>query len=474
MRILLTVHQFLPEHASGTEILTLHTAQELLRRGHHVTVFTGYPADPGTLSDDQRFDTYTHDGVPVVRFLHAYEPMAGQTNTVELEYNNPLFGHFLRRWLHDNPTDLAHFFHLSRLTAAAVDACAASGVPTVATPTDFYTICPTSQLRLPDGALCTGPNAFAANCIRHLTQNSNSGPLGRRLRVLPDAAVAAGVVVIQNGLMPERWFSPFVRASAARPEFMRQRLNMIDRLLAPTHLMEHLLIKNGVHRSRISHQPYGISLKDMRRDTHKGTAEPLRVGFIGTLFEHKGAHLLIQAVRSLPPEIPIDLQIYGKLHEFPDYVAHLRSLAADDPRVRFMSTFPNDKIADIFAGLDTLVVPSVWYENTPLVIYSAMAAGCPVLATNLGGMSEAVLPETNGLLFEKGDFKTLARHLQRLALDRPFLRHLSANTTLPKSIPQYVDELESIYADVRAHAHARHHAVGGASSLNVASGRAAI
>ncbi|HVS73593.1 MAG TPA: glycosyltransferase family 4 protein [Phycisphaerae bacterium] len=461
MRIILTVHQFLPEHASGTEILTLHTAKELQRRGHDVTVFTGFPATPGTLRDDQRFDRYTHEGVPVVRFLHAYEPMAGQTNTVELEYNNPLFGHYLRGYLRDHPVDVAHFFHLSRLTAAAVDACTGAGVPTVLTPTDFYPICPTSQLRLPDGSLCCGPSAFAANCIRHLMQTSDQGRLGKSLRVLPDAAVAAGVVAIQNELMPEKWFSPFVRASAARPEFMRQRLNMVDRILAPTHLMESLLIKNGVHRSRIMHQPYGIDLQYMRRDTQKGEAAALRVGFIGTLFEHKGAHLLIKAVRSLPAEFPVDLQIYGKLSEFPEYVAHLKELAENDPRVRFLGTFPNTQIGEIFAGLDALAVPSIWYENTPLVIYSAMAAGCPVIATDLGGMSEAVAHDVNGLLFQKGNVRELAGHLRRLGDNRDILRRLAANTHMPKSIPTYVDELEQVYAGL----HARSRAAGGRAAI---------
>jgi glycosyltransferase involved in cell wall biosynthesis len=51
--------------------------------------------------------------------------------------------------------------------------------------------------------------------------------------------------------------------------------------------------------------------------------------------------------------------------------------------------------------LDVLVVPSIWYENTPLVIYSAQAAGCPVIASNLGGIAEVKHHEDNGLLFKR-------------------------------------------------------------------------
>jgi glycosyltransferase involved in cell wall biosynthesis len=306
------------------------------------------------------------------------------------------------------------------------------------------------QLRLPDGSLCEGPTAFAANCVRHVVEVSQPAELTSRLRVLPNAAVAAGVVAIQNGLLPERWYSPLVRALAGRPEFIRQRLNMVDRILAPTHLMESMLTRNGIHRSRIAYVPYGVELAHIRRDTEKGRGEKLRVGFIGTIVEHKGPALLIEAVRSLPADVPIALDIYGNTSEFPDFGAKLREMAGNDSRIAFKGTFPNDQIGNVFNTLDCLVVPSLWYENTPLVIYSAMASGCPVVATNLGGMSEAVTHNVNGMLFEKGNVAQLATHLRRLAEDRPFVQSLSARTKIPKSIPQYADDLERVYDEIRA------------------------
>jgi glycosyltransferase involved in cell wall biosynthesis len=125
-------------------------------------------------------------------------------------------------------------------------------------------------------------------------------------------------------------------------------------------------------------------------------------------------------------------------------------MAAGDPRISFKGTFPNDQIGNIFNTLDCLVVPSLWYENTPLVIYSSMASGCPVVATNLGGMSEAVTHNVNGLLFEKGNVHQLQQHLKRMALDRPLVASLAAKTKIPKSIPQYADDLERIYAEIHA------------------------
>ena len=423
MRILLTAHQFLPEHASGTEILTLHTAQELRKRGHDVRVFTGFPAKV-SLIDSQRFDSYEYQGLPIHRFLHEHVPMFDQTNIVEMEYNNHLFGNHFRTFLKTNPQDMVHFFHLSRLSAAAIDACSDARTPMAFTATDFWSLCPTSQLRLSDGSLCNGPDPLAQNCVRHLVEVSQPNEVRSRLRVLPDAAYLRGHRRDTKRPPAGTLVFPFVHSISSRPEFIRQRLNKIDRILVPTRLMQSLLTKNGIHSSRQRYVPYGIDLQHMTRDINKGRARALRVGFVGTLFEHKGAHLLIRAIRSISNDIPVELKIYGKLNEFPAYVGELRTLAGDDERIQFAGTFPNEEIGRIFTGLDVLVVPSIWYENTPLVIYSAMAAGCPVIATNLGGMSEAVDHHVNGLLFEIGNVEQLAAHIQTLALDRDTLRRL--------------------------------------------------
>src|SRR4051812_25558175 len=119
MRILLTVHQFVPDYAAGTEVLTLHTAQELQARGHEVTVFTAYPSAQ-EIDDEDRFDEYEVEGIPVARFRHNPVPMGGQTNTQEAEYNNLFVGKYLRRnLLQKVRPEVVHFFHLARISASA-------------------------------------------------------------------------------------------------------------------------------------------------------------------------------------------------------------------------------------------------------------------------------------------------------------------------------------------------------------------
>ena len=99
------------------------------------------------------------------------------------------------------------------------------------------------------------------------------------------------------------------------------------------------------------------------------------------------------------------------------------------------------------AGLDALIVPSLWYENTPLVIYSALAAKRPVIASDFPGMSEVVRHDWNGLTFPAGDIQSLHAQLTRLLNDPTLIESLSANCSMPKSTGEYVDELLSLYAN---------------------------
>lgn len=106
--------------------------------------------------------------------------------------------------------------------------------------------------------------------------------------------------------------------------------------------------------------------------------------------------------------------------------------------------------------IDVLVVPSVWYENSPNVILEAFAHRPPVIASNLGGMAELVKHEKNGLLFAPGNAADLARQLSRVIAHPNLLNRLRAGIEPIKSVKEEMDELEAIYRRVLdAHAELR-------------------
>lgn len=446
MKILLTTHVFLPEHSAGTEVLAFNTAKELQRQGHEVEVCTGYLAKAG-LADFQRFDTYEYEGIQVSRFFHYPAPMGGQDNVVEAEYNNIFFARWFRSYLVRFKPDIVHFFHLGLLSASTIDVCYELGIPMVMTPTDFWLICPNNQLRLPDNSLCRGPEKNSVNCIKHAVSNTQSPFLASIFNRLPGRGVASMIWAAHHGVLFWSRFAPMVRALSLRASFLRKRMNMLDRVIVPTHLMEKMLVSNGLDRGKVVFSRFGVRPTPPEAYV-EDVAGRVRIGFIGGLSEHKGAHLLISAIRLLPDGLPLELKIYGKSDDYPKYFERLMLLANADQRIHFCGTFPNEIIGKVFAELDVLVVPSIWYENTPLVIYSAQAAGCPVIASNLGGMSEVVQHERNGLLFEVGDIAGLASMLERVIRDRGLLQRLAGSAQKPKPIADYVVELQSIYEGV--------------------------
>lgn len=444
MRILLTTHVFLPDYAAGTEVLTLDTAKALQRLGHHVEICTGFPFQKG-MPDSRRFDTYEYMGLQVHRFHHGSVPMGSQKNVVETEYNNMFFAQWFRKYLKGYKPDIVHFFHLGLLSGSAIDVCYELGIPMVMTPTDFWLVCPNNQLRLPDNSSCPGPDRQGINCLRHAVTNAQSPYIAKAFNRIPSNMVAMLISGAKRGLFDLTSYGPMVRALSERAEFLRQRMNKLDKVFAPTQLMVRTLVDNGLDPEKVILSRYGIRDADpvLRQPRWEGG---LRIGFIGGISEHKGAHVLIEAVKLL--QTPWEMKVYGNSSLYPGYFVELQRLVSGDNRIQFCGTFPNEIIKSILADMDVLVVPSIWHENTPLVIYSAQAAGCPVVASNVGGIAEVIEHEVNGLLFEAGDCVQLANALERLALGPSLLHRLSSHSIKPKSIEDYVNELETAYHSI--------------------------
>lgn len=453
MKILLTVHQFYPDFFSGTEVLTFSVAQELMRRGHQVVVFTGCPVKHQMLHWD-RFDRYVVDGIEVHRFSHSFAPMGDQYVLSELEYDNHLATAFFVYLLDTVRPDIVHFFHLSRLGSVLVDAVRQKAVPAYYTPTDFWAVCPTIQLLLENGSICPGPSANGGNCIKHVAGLTHWRHLATLMQYIPDRIMDAIASFARSTILCPFPFRQEIAALSQRLSFNITRLNALHGIFSPTKLMTDVLTRNGVDPDLIVQSAYGLDISGFDGIQRKfDPTKPLTIGYIGTLIPHKGCQVLIEAFLRLKNK-DVRLHVYGDMGQFPDYVEKLKNLAGERRNIAFLGTFPNERIAEIFAGIDVLVVPSLWYENTPLVVYSALAAKCPVITSNFPGMSEVVFNGNNGLTFEPGNIEELHQCLHRVAQNPSLLQTLSAHCQKPKSIAAYVDELLASYCEEnRSHLH---------------------
>src|SRR5262249_35036787 len=92
-----------------------------------------------------------------------------------------------------------------------------------------------------------------------------------------------------------------------------------------------------------------------------------------------------------------------------------------------------------------LVVPSIWPENSPLVIHEAFLASIPVVASRIGGIPELVADGQNGLLFDPGSAADLRRVINRLLTEPDLLDSLRAGIPDVRSIQDDVRMARELY-----------------------------
>lgn len=129
------------------------------------------------------------------------------------------------------------------------------------------------------------------------------------------------------------------------------------------------------------------------------TPGPVRLLFVGQLEEHKGIGFLLDVFETL--EVPAQLIIAGE-GTMRDEIKRRAKL---DKRISYLGYISTSQLVNCLGVADALVVPSLCYENSPTVIYEALEAGIPVLASDIGGVGELVQDGRNGYLFQPGSIQ---------------------------------------------------------------------
>jgi glycosyltransferase involved in cell wall biosynthesis len=407
MRIALVVHQYPPEHVGGTEIYTRNLAVALAESGHQVAVFHPQAAESG---DEQR----DQDGILIWRAAQrplpaSFHPLGSFWRTLR---NRAIEGSF-RRFLASFSPEVVHLQHLQNVSVRLVRL--AAGRPRLLTLHDYWYICANGQLLRPDGTMCPSPGVGCAACA-----------LARLGRPLP------------------RWVEPPISLLFwLRNLYLRRELRGIDRFIAPSRFLLDRYAAAGFPSERMTCLENGIPVQRIRRFARQPSEGQLRVTYVGSIAWQKGVHTLAEAC-SLLPANAIRLRIWGDPTVFAAYAAQVRDLLPD-PASQMMGPIPNAEVGRVLADSDLLVVPSLWYENSPVVIQEARAAGLPVVASRLGALAEKVTDGVDGLTFTPGDARSLSRVLRRCLDDPGLPDRLARNLPPPMEISAHVEALLALY-----------------------------
>ncbi|MDP9486374.1 MAG: glycosyltransferase, partial [Actinomycetota bacterium] len=299
MKILFTVHQFFPDHRAGVEIVTLGLARELKARGHEPYVFAAKRSIPGSGIRPGETEDYELDGIPVRR---VGRPEEGLARPYHLNYRNDDMTQKIREFMRKISPDLVHVMHLQGLSASVVPAIKEFDVPVVYTAADFWTVCPVVDLRRHDGVMCTGPEV--SHCVRCIASRNPDPRVRNVAKAAPGAMLRIADWTSRTPLSGLSHSLRQVRAVRQRPEYIRERVELVDHVLAYTRLTRDLLASNGIGagKTRVSH--YGIDTSHVSGVlAERRPSRTLRLGFVGTLAPHKGPDTLVRAFKMLPPEL---------------------------------------------------------------------------------------------------------------------------------------------------------------------------
>ncbi len=449
MRVLFAIHDFLPRHRAGSEIYAAALAEALVERGHEVHVLAAEfdPSRPhGSL-------VWRHHGeLPVTELVNNWAFSSLGASGSDARINHQL-GHVLRAVA----PDVVHVHNLQNLSLDLPALAGTLGIPSVATVHEYTLFCPSGgqRVHVAERHVCT--EIDPERCARCFPQSPFFAQMafariGRRLGVLPRVAghlrrlLPALTSRLGQGLARQTRIQVTAAEVTARLAAARAAAATMAVLVAPSPALGAELVRLGVPADRVEVSDYGFRpLPRLPRAPGDGR---VRLGFVGTLVWHKGAHVLLEALRLLPAG-RVTLALHGAVDTFPEYTAALERAAADLP-VRFAGGFDEAGAASAYASMDVLVVPSLWPENSPLVIHEAFMAGVPVVGARMGGIADLVTDGVNGLLYEADSPAALAAALQRL-LDEPELLARLAGAAPPvKTIEEDAREWEARYRKVLA------------------------
>ena len=429
MKILHVIHGYPPRYNAGSEVYTQTLCHALADR-HEVHVFT---REENPFAPECELRQAEDRDDPRVR-LHV----------VNLPHTRDRYRHSgvdqrFSEVLDRVQPDVVHVGHLNHLSTSVIGVAAGRGIPVAVTLHDYWLMCPRGQFiqthpadEADPWSVCDGQED--RKCAERCYARSFSGSVEEREE---DAAYWTGWV-------------------GRRMRHVREMIDRVDVFIAPSrHLLRRFRDEAGVEDRKLVHMEYGFDHSRLA-GRRRRSGEPFTFGYIGTHIPAKGVHHLIEAFGRVQGDAR--LRIWGRprgqeTEALKELARRLPAGAAE--RVEWMGEYRNQAIVpEVFERVDAIVVPSVWAENSPLVIHEAQQARVPVITADAGGMAELVQDDVNGLLFAHRDPEALAARMQQLADDPALAVRLGARGSLRTQtgdvvcVREHVERMETLYTRV--------------------------
>lgn len=403
LRILLCNKFYRP--VGGPETIVLDTEREFKTRGYEVIPFA--MAHP-----DNAESEYSNYFVPNIDYNDASRGMLKRLKeAVNIIYSREAASR-LSKLLRDTKPDICHAHNIyHQLSPSIFSALREAGVPTILTLHDGKLLC-ANMLFLRNGQICercAGAkfyHAFLGKCVK-------------------DSCVSSLLCAVEETIH----------------RFLRLYERGVDLFITPSNFLKQKLVEHSrLKECQIEVLPNYADIR-MTEPNYK----PGNYGlFVGRLEPLKGVATLLKACEEMP-DFEIRLAGRGPMLEQGLEFVNSRGLN----KVKFLGFQTGDDLRLLFKECRFVVLPSECYENCPMVVLEAFAAGKPVIGSRIGGIPELIEHGKDGLLFEPGNSEELARHMKMLidnkALAEEMGRRGRAKAEEQFSLEYHIDCLISIY-----------------------------
>ena len=244
---------------------------------------------------------------------------------------------------------------------------------------------------------------------------------------------------LRKGCLPfHHWISTYLRNKIR----IKLERNVVDLFISPSIRLRDYLKDHNMNP--VIWLPQFIEFEDVEVRIPNGNI----LLYVGALSKNKGVEYLINAFPKIKEEIKdAKLHIVG---DGPEREA-LEELSKGMD-VKFFGRVPHDEVLEHYKHAKLLVMPSVWMENGPFVLYEAMSSGKPVIATKRGGIVDLVRDGINGFIVRAADSEAIAEKTIKLLKDKNLLKEFSKSSQKiikeEFTTKKHLNYLNNLYKDV--------------------------
>ncbi len=411
MKILLVSNGIPPEKKGGTEIYTYTLAKHLAQRNLEVGIiaFSEEVKDKSVkFKIEDNISIYT-----IGNKTSRFNPIKRFKST----YFNTKLDTVILKVINEFKPDLLHIQHLIKLSAGFLEKIS---IPYIVTLNDFWFICPLIQMLKPAGMLCD--NSSPGNCMECIRQKY-------QLALTANLLTAFGVKLVRD-----------------RNQYLLNILNNANIVISPSLFLRELHKNNGINNKNFKVLRYGLDIERFNLPDTKKDTENFKIIYIGSILPHKGLDILVKAFRKLQIERKLELHIYGYNGGDDKYFKEWARTISDE-HIFFHGTLNNTDVPKKLKEMDLLVVPSTWYENSPIIIYESYLSGLPFLVSDLGGMKELVELTGAGKVFKLGDSSNLAENIKSIILQTKAF-NFNPDFRNEINIKNHINKVEELYNEL--------------------------